>query len=127
MSVRSQKVGSLIKEELSILLQRNFSMSEFGFLTVTDIVMSPDLKIAKAYISIYGDAERKKKSFAMLEAHKPSIRQMLGQAVRLRYTPEIFFYLDETVDNAMKIEKIFQQIHEQDSKKEAQSSTETNE
>jgi ribosome-binding factor A len=120
MSVRAQKVGSLIKEELGMLFQRNFSMSEYGFLTVTDIIMSPDLRIAKVYISIYGDAERKKKSFAKLQAQKTSIRSMLGQAIQLRYTPEIIFYLDETVDKAMKLENIFRKIREQDSKKEEQ-------
>ncbi len=123
MSVRAQKVGSLIKEELSMLFQRNFSMSEYGFLTVTDIIMSPDLRIAKVYISVFGDAERKKKSFSMLEAQKPSIRSMLGHSVRLRYTPEIIFYLDETVDKAMKLENIFNKIHEQETKKEEQGNT----
>jgi ribosome-binding factor A len=118
MSVRTQKVGSLIKEELSVLFQRNFSMSDYGFITVTDVIMSPDLKVAKVYISVYGDAERKKKSFVMLEAQKPSIRSMLGHSVRLRYTPEIIFYLDETVERAMKLENIFREIHEKDSKKE---------
>jgi ribosome-binding factor A len=123
MSVRAQKVGSLIKEELSMLFQRNFSMSDYGFLTVTDIIMSPDLRIAKVYISIYGDAERKKKSLSMLEAQKPSIRSMLGHSVRLRYTPEIIFYLDETVDKAMKLENIFREIREKDSQKEEQDNT----
>jgi ribosome-binding factor A len=123
MSVRAQKVGSLIKEELSMLFQRNFSMSEYGFLTVTDIIMSPDLRIAKVYISIYGDSERKKKSLSMLEAQKPSIRSMLGHSVRLRYTPEIVFYLDETVDKAMKLENIFRKIREKDSQKEEQDNT----
>jgi ribosome-binding factor A len=123
MSVRTQKVGSLIKEELSVLFQRNFSMSEYGFLTVTEVIMSPDLKVAKVYISVFGDAERKKKSFSMLEAHKSSIRSMLGQSIRLRYTPEIIFYLDETVEKAMKLENIFRKIHEQDSKKEEQSNS----
>jgi ribosome-binding factor A len=117
-SVRTQKVGSLIKEELSVLFQRNFSMSEYGFLTVTDVVMSPDLKVAKVYISIYGDEARKNKSLTMLEAQKPSIRSMLGHSIRLRYTPEILFYLDETVERAVRLEGIFRKIHEQDNKEE---------
>jgi ribosome-binding factor A len=121
MSVRTEKVGSLIKEELGIIIQRNFSMSEFGFVTVTDVLMSPDLRIAKVYVSIYGDKNRKSKSFAMLEANKSSIRSLLGQAVRLRYTPEIIFNLDETIDKAMKLEKIFKTIHEQKSNKEEES------
>ena len=123
MSVRSEKVGSLIKEELGLLLQRNFSMADYGFLTVTEVLMSPDLKVAKVYVSIFGDEERKKKSFAKLETQKPSIRSMLGHAVRLRFTPEIIFYLDETLDRAMKLENIFNRIHENDSKKEEERSS----
>ena len=122
MSVRSEKVGSLIKEELGVLFQRNFSMTDYGFLTVTEVLMSPDLKVAKVYVSIFGDGERKKKSLAKLEAQKPSIRSMLGHAVRLRFTPEIIFYLDETLDRAMKLENIFHKIHENDSKIEDEKS-----
>ena len=123
MSVRSEKVGSLIKEELGVLFQRNFSMADYGFLTVTEVLMSPDLKVAKVYVSIFGDSERKKTSLAKLEAQKPSIRSMLGHAVRLRFTPEIIFYLDETLDRAMKLEYIFHKIHENDSKKKKEQSS----
>jgi ribosome-binding factor A len=122
-SVRSEKVGSLIKEELGLIFQRNFSMSDYGFLTVTDVVMSPDLKIAKVYVSIFGDQERKKTSFAKIEAQKPSIRSMLGHAVQLRYTPEILFYLDDTLDRAMKLENIFHKIHESDTKKDEENNS----
>jgi ribosome-binding factor A len=121
-SVRSEKVGSLIKEELGLLFQRNFGMDHFGFLTVTEVLMSPDLKVAKVYVSIFGDEERKKKSFAKLEIQKSLIRSMLGHAVRLRFTPEIIFYLDESLDRAMKLESIFHKIHENDSKKEENNS-----
>ncbi len=117
MSVRTEKVGSLIKEELGNIFQRNFSMSEFGFMTVTDVLMTPDLKIAKVYISIYGDKNRKNKSIEMLEAQKSFIRSLLANSIRLRYVPELVFYLDETIDRAVKIEKIFKKIHEQDLKK----------
>jgi ribosome-binding factor A len=117
-SVRSEKVGSLIKEELGVLFQRNFSITEYGFLTVTDVVMSPDLKVAKVYVSIFSDKDQKIKCFKKLGAQKQSIRSMLGHAVRLRYTPEIIFYLDETLDRAMNLENIFNKIHEDESKKE---------
>jgi ribosome-binding factor A len=117
-SVRSEKVGSLVKEELGLLFQRNFSIADFGLLTVTDVLMSPDLKVAKVYVSIFGDKEKKKKYFAKLESQKPSIRSMLGSAVQLRFVPEIIFYLDETLDRAMKLENIFHKIHENDSLKE---------
>jgi ribosome-binding factor A len=58
MSVRTERVSSLIKELISEIVQKNFSMEEFGLVTVTEVRMSPDLKIAKVYVSIFGDAEK---------------------------------------------------------------------
>jgi ribosome-binding factor A len=118
MSVRSDKVASLLKEELSTIFQRNFAMEEYGFLTITEVRMSPDLRMAKVYVSVYGDKERKMKSFSMLEAQKSSIRSMLGRVIHLRFTPEIAFYLDESIDRVFRIESIFKKIHEQDEPRE---------
>jgi ribosome-binding factor A len=111
MSVRLEKVASLIKEQISIIFQRNFGMEEYGFMTVTDVRMSPDLKIAKVYISILGDVARKEKSLSMLEDQKKFIRSTLGHNIRLKFTPSLAFYLDETLDEAMKIENILNKIH----------------
>ena len=114
MSVRSEKVASLVKEEISTLFQREFSMAEYGLMTVTDVRMSPDLKIAKIYVSVFGDAARKEKTLALLEQQKGFIRSSLGHHVRLKFTPSISFYLDDTLDEVMKIEGIIQKIHKQD-------------
>jgi ribosome-binding factor A len=122
-SVRSAKVGSLIKEELSLMFQRNFSISDYGLLTVTEVVMSPDLKLAKVYVSIFGNDLQKKKNFAKLQSQKASLRSLLGHSVKLRYTPDLIFYLDESLDQAMKLENIFNKIHQQDTKKEEQGGT----
>lgn len=111
MSVRAEKVASLIKEEVSTLVQRNFSMEEFGFLTVTDVRMTPDLRSAKVYVSVFGDAPRKEKTLALLEEQKGFIRSSLGRVIRLKFTPTLTFMLDETLDRAMKIEQILQDIH----------------
>ena len=113
MSVRTEKVGSLIKEELGIYFQKNFSMEQYGLMTVTEVRMSADLRIAKVFVSIFGDANRKKKSLAMLEAQKPSIRSAMGKYLHLRFTPTISLMLDESVDRAMNLEKIFKKIHEE--------------
>ena len=120
MSVRVEKVASIIKEEVGVIFQRNFSMAEYGLITVTDVRVTPDLKIAKIYVSIFGDAERKKKSLAMIEGQKAFVRSTLGHNIRLKFTPDIMFYLDETIDHAMKLEGIFKKIHDDASRKEPQ-------
>lgn len=111
MSVRTEKVASIVKQEIGIIFQRHFNMNDYGFMTVTEVRMSPDLRIAKVYVSIFGDAAQKQKSLAMLESQKAFVRQTLGHNVRLKFTPSIVFYLDETMDRAMNLERIFKKIH----------------
>ncbi|MBM4168242.1 MAG: 30S ribosome-binding factor RbfA [Ignavibacteria bacterium] len=113
MSIRTDKVASLVKHEVSSVLQRNFSMEEYGFITVTEVRMSPDLKIAKIYVSIFGDVTKKEGTLKMLEEQRHFIRGELGHNVRLKYTPTIQFYLDETLDHAMNIEQILHQIQKE--------------
>ena len=114
MSVRTEKVASLIKQQLSIIFQRNFSMGDYGFLTVTEVRVSPDLKVAKIFISVFGEPERKEKSMSLLEGQKGFIRSELGHSIRLKFTPEIIFYLDDSLDRAMSINKLLDQIHDND-------------
>lgn len=111
MSVRSERVASLIKEEVSTIVQRNFTMEQAGFLTVTDVEMSADLKNARIYVSVFGDAPRKERTLALLEEQKGFIRSALGRAIRLKFTPSITFLLDDTLDRVMKIERIINEIH----------------
>jgi ribosome-binding factor A len=113
MSVRTERVASLIKELLSESIQRRFRMEEVGLITVTEVRMSPDLKIAKVYISIFGDAEKKKLSLAKLESEKASLRSDVGHSVNLKFTPSLSFYLDESLDHAMRIEDLLNKIHKE--------------
>ena len=111
MSVRTERVASIVKEEIGVIFQRNFDMNVYGLITVTEVRMSPDLKIAKVYVSVFGDTAQKQKTLGLLESQKPFVRQTLGHNVRLKFTPSIVFYLDETMDNAMNLEKLFRKIH----------------
>ena len=106
-----KKVASLLKEEMGMLFTREFSDASYGFLTVTDVTMSPDLKIAKVYISILGNEELRKRTMNILEEHKPSIRHVIGSRIRLKFTPEIHFYLDDTLDRVERINNLIKQIH----------------
>ncbi len=114
MSVRVERVASTLKEELSTYLQREFPMEEYGLMTVTEVRMSPDLRHAKVFVSVFGDDERKKKALTLLETQTGKIRSAVGRAVRLRFTPTLAFALDETVDRAMNLERILRQIHEEE-------------
>lgn len=111
MSVRTERVASLVKELLSESILQRFRMEVVGLITVTEVRMSPDLKIAKVYISIFGNAEKKKQSFARLEAEKSGMRSDLGRNLSLKFTPSLSFFLDESLDHAMRIEDLLNKIH----------------
>ena len=74
MSIRTEKVSSLIKHEIGTILSRGFSDSNVGFVTVTDVHITPDLKTAKIYVSIFGSEETKEKSLKF----KLSILRLIG-------------------------------------------------
>ncbi len=114
MSVRTERVASVIKAEIGSFLQRHFTLEDVGLMTVTEVRVTPDLRQAKVFVSVLGDKERKDKSMSQLEETKSTIRSAVGGAVRLRFTPEIVFVLDETMDNAMNLERIFKKIHEEE-------------
>lgn len=114
MSVRMEKVASLIQQEISALFAHEFSDSTYGFMTVTDVRMTADLKIARVYVSILGNVELRERSMKRLEEQKPNIRHIVGSHVRLKFTPEIHFYLDDTMDRVERIETLIKQIHKND-------------
>ncbi len=88
MSVRTEKVASLVKEELGSIFQRTYSINTHGLVTITEVQMSPDLRVAKVFISVFSDEIRKKRTMELIEQSKSSIRSALGHAVKLRFVPE---------------------------------------
>jgi len=106
-----EKVASLIREEVSTLFAREFNDSSYGFMTVTDVRMTADLKIARVYVSVMGNVNTREQSMKRLEEHKPAIRHNVGAHLRLKFTPEIHFYLDDTMDRVERIEMLIKEIH----------------
>ena len=114
MSLRTERVASLIKEEVGMMFAREYRDPSYGFITVTDVHMTPDLRIAKIYVSIMGSTEVKERTLAMLEDKKGEVRSMIGSTVRLKFTPSIQFYIDETLDRVEKINSLIRKIHKDD-------------
>lgn len=111
MSIRTERVASLIKQEIGTILTREYSSPEFGFITVTDVQMTPDLKIAKIYFSIFGSSDIQEKTMAMLDGEKQHIRGEVAHRVRLKFAPALQFYHDTTMDEVDKINRLIKKIH----------------
>ena len=108
MSVRQEKIASVIKKELGTYFQRNaISIGKGAMVTVTTVRMSPDLSIAKVYISIFGGTDNDD-SFNHIYSQSNSIRYEISKLVRnqLRKMPELHFYRDDSLDYAQKIDNL---------------------
>lgn len=108
-SKRQQKVGRQIQKDLGDILQKEASHLLGGALvTVTGVKVSPDLSIARAYISVLPD-DKKDTLLEALRENGKLLRQKLGERVRhqLRIVPELHLYLDNTLEYAEKIDKLF--------------------
>ena len=114
MSIRTEKVASLIRHEIGNILAREFHDPPWGFITVTDVRMTADLKIARIALSVLGDEQVRHRTMEMLEEEKQHIRGLLGAEIRLKYTPTLQFYLDETLERVDRINKLIRRIHEDD-------------
>lgn len=114
MSIRTEKVSSLLKAEMSTILHRDIVLETQALVTVTDVVVTPDLRVAKVYLSVYDSGERREIVIKELNRRKGEVRYILGSRVRLKYTPELQFYLDETLDKVDSLERIFKQLKNND-------------
>ena len=116
MSLRTDKVSSLIREELGVILNREIDLNTIGFVTVTNVITSPDLKLAKVYISIFGDDDKQNNILKEVKLLKYKFRKMLGSKLNLKFTPDLNFYIDDTLSRMNKIENLIKEIHQNDNK-----------
>lgn len=113
---RIDKVSSLIKEELSLIFLHKIQDSRFGIITITSVKLSPDLKHARVYLSVY-DKEKRPAVLEKVNEVKGMIRSQLAGRIQIRFVPELDFYIDDTLDYVEKMEGIFKKIHDEDEKK----------
>ncbi len=106
MKKRSTRVGDLLQREISQMILKEVNDPRIGFVTVTGVTMSDDLKYAKVHISVMGSAEVIKETFAGLRSAAGYIQGSVGKRLRLRYTPEISFHLDTSVSYGAHIDEL---------------------
>ena len=112
-NIRLKKVGTLLKETLSKIFSKE-GASIYGqkcLVTVTNVVVTPDLSTARFYFSIF-NADNNEETLLLIKKHSAKLRGLIGNETRhqLRKIPELEFYLDDTLDYVFKMEGIFKDI-----------------
>jgi ribosome-binding factor A len=104
---RADRVGEAIREEIATFLAESAKDPRIvGFVTVTGVEVSPDLRHAKVFVSVMGSEPEKLATFEGLASTASHLRSRVGRALRLRVAPEIQFREDESVARAARIESL---------------------
>lgn len=115
MTFRIERLNSLLRQEISDLLQRQVKDPRLGsFISVTAVDISSDLKFAKVYISRMGTEAEKKETLEALSSASGFIRHELGNRIQARRVPELSFRLDETIEKADRVLRLIDRISAQE-------------
>src|SRR5215470_519890 len=106
---RAERLGEQIREEVSQIILGELNDPRIGFVTVTDVEVSSDLRNARIFVSILGNDEEVARSLGALKAAAGFIRWHLGRSLNLRHLPELHFAHDKTARTATRIEEILKE------------------
>jgi ribosome-binding factor A len=108
MSYRNVRIADQIRRELARLLREEVRDPRVGFVTLTDVDLSPDLKHARVYITTL--AEDRESTMEALRRATPFLRRALARQRNLRFTPQLRFMIDESVTTGFRVEELLQEI-----------------
>jgi ribosome-binding factor A len=109
-SLRLQRVRELLKREIGEVIRREIPVGDAGLVTVNDVNVTSDLQLATVYIGILGNAEQRRTGLAQLNHHRKRIQGLVGKAVVLKYTPQLRFVIDESIEQGNKVLKIIEEL-----------------
>lgn len=117
MSQRQERVGQEIQVAIGELISRGqLRDPRIGFITITGVKVSPDLRVAKVFYSLLGSdsAEARKETQKGLDAAKGFIRREVTSKLQLKFSPEIFFAFDASVGEGDKIDRLLREVREKE-------------
>lgn len=106
---RSQRLSILLKEEVADIVLHKIKDPRLGFITVTDVELSDDLRIAKVFITVLKDKDREV-SLQILNEAKGFVRGEIAKRLRIKIIPTFEFLYDESIERGFRIDKLLKDI-----------------
>ena len=122
--LRVEKVQELMKQEISQIILRELKDPRIGFVTVTSVECTGDLREAKVYVSLMGNESQVKSCWMGLNSSLGFIRREIGKRIRLRVTPELSFALDKSLDYSAHIQELLLKIKAEEEAKNPETASE---
>jgi ribosome-binding factor A len=111
-SHRTERVADLVRQELGQLLEHEVKDPRVGFVTVTNVTVTRDLRTARIGVTILGDEKQRRQSLEGLAAAQGFLRHELAVRLRLRYTPALIFELDRSLESEQRVEELLRQMRQ---------------
>jgi ribosome-binding factor A len=118
--LRQEKLQNAIKREVSLIIHDELKDPRLGFITITKVELTADYRMAKVYYSVLGEESDYKKCKEALASGLGFVRHLVGQRIKMRFTPELLFKEDRSSEYSVQIQKILDEIKEEDKKREVQ-------
>ena len=109
-SHRLLRVRALLKREIGEAIRREIPVDQAGLITVNDVDVSGDLRVATVFIGILGSAEQQRTGLAMLQKNRSRIQGLVGKSVILKYTPQLRFMVDDSVARGNRVLDIIEEL-----------------
>ncbi len=111
-SRRQRQVGELLHQEISRIIQYETKDPRLGFVTITGVDVSPDMRQARVHVTVFGDKTEVKNTLEGLASGASYYRRRLGQSLSLRHIPELSFKLDTSLEYGLHIEALLDTIQD---------------
>lgn len=103
---RMRRVDEAVRQVLGDAVAQDIKDPRVGFVTVTDVKTTPDLRRARVFVSVLGDRKVRRASLAGLESAHGFLQRRVASELRLKHTPELEFLLDDTTERAFRLERL---------------------
>ncbi len=113
-SLRMERVRELMKQEISKIILEDIKDPRVGFVTVTKVTVTSDLRSARVFVSLMGSEEQMAESLRGLNRSLGFIRREVGRRVRLRYTPELSLAIDDSIAYSAHIQELLLKVQDEE-------------
>jgi ribosome-binding factor A len=106
---RMRRINEVLREVVGAAISSDLSDPRIGFVTVTSVETSPDLRTAKVFVSVLGDEEEREASLAALSSSHGVIQSRIAAETRMKRTPTLTFHYDETIAQGVRISSLLEE------------------
>jgi ribosome-binding factor A len=105
-SARMRRINEMLREVVGAAITTDLNDPRIGFVTVTSVETSPDLRAARVYVSVLGSAEERETSLKGLRSSHGVIQARIANETRMKRTPTLTFHYDDTIEKGMRISRL---------------------